>query len=96
MPSLATNASDASAFSLLLETMIGEFVASCLAETRMCDQLIQFHIPGKFEWIGQGRSAWCKKAELSGPLIQRHQGGSPWNLCITSDWMFTSGRSATA
>ena len=22
--------------------------------------------PGKFEWIGRGRSAWCTKAELSG------------------------------
>ena len=96
MPSLATNASDASAFSLLLETMIGEFVASCLAETRMCDQLIQFHIPGKFEWIGQGRSAWCKKAELSCSLIQNTKEAPPWNLCITSDWTYTSGRSATA
>ncbi len=33
--------------------------------------------PDKFECIGQGRSAWYRKAELSVPLIQKHQGGSP-------------------
>ncbi len=27
------------------------------------------------------------------PLIQRHQGGSSWDLCIPSEWMFTSKRS---
>ena len=32
---------------------------------------------GLFECIGQGRSAWCRKAELSCELIQKHQGGLP-------------------
>ena len=26
--------------------------------------------PDKFEYIGQGRSTWCRKAELSRELIQ--------------------------
>ena len=50
--------------------------------------------PGKFECIGQGRSAWCKKAELSCTLIRNTKEAPPWNLCITSDWMSTRGRSA--
>jgi amino-acid N-acetyltransferase len=53
-------------------------------------------VPCKFECIGQGRSAWCTKAELSDQLIQRHQGGSSCDLCITSAWMYTSRRSAFA
>jgi len=28
------------------------------------------------------RNAWCRKAELSGTLIQKHRGGSPWKVCI--------------
>jgi hypothetical protein len=52
--------------------------------------------PGKFECIGQGRSAWCTKAELSCTLIQNTKEAPPWNLCITSAWTCTSGRSATA
>jgi len=52
--------------------------------------------PGKFECIGQGRSAWCRKAELSCTLIQNTKEAPPWNLCITSGWTYTSARSATA
>jgi len=37
--------------------------------------LVLSPVPDLFESIGRGRSAWCRKAELSYALIQKHQGG---------------------
>src|ERR1700730_1530292 len=50
----------------------------------------------KFECIGQGGAHGVQKLNSATQLIQRHQGGSSCNLCITSAWMCTSRRSATA
>lgn len=51
--------------------------------------------PGRFECIGQRRSAWCRTAELR-EADSETQGAPPCNLCVTSDWMCTRARSATA
>jgi hypothetical protein len=37
-----------------------------------------------------GQALGVQKLNSATPLIQRHQGGSSWNLCITSDWIYTS------
>ena len=51
----------------------------------------------KFECIGRRRSAWCTKAELSDRAdSETPKEAPPCRLCITSDWMCTRGRSATA
>jgi|ERR1700687_1569149 len=54
-------------------------------------------VDDKFECIGQERSAWCKKAELS----DRADSETPRRLphadyVLHLVWMFTRGRSATA
>jgi hypothetical protein len=44
------------------------------------------------DWFGGAFGV--EKLKLSDALIQTHQGGPPYRLCITSDWIFTRERSA--
>ena len=60
---------------------VGPRYIAIYSEFRFRKGKMQSH--GKFECIGRGRSAWCKRAELSRELIQNTKEAPPWNLCIT-------------